>query len=320
MESSNEEIEQKMKVSIITPCHNRAKFMDATIASVLNQVGEFSIQYIIQNAGRSPAVRQILDRWENDVANSRFTAGCQGIDLHIHHEADGNMYEGLNRGFARADGEIYAWINSDDLYHQGAFQTVSEIFSENDDVHWLVGIANSFNRRGSRSGYDPMTKAYSSEFIRRGLYRIENANTGFGWIPQDCCFWRRDLWNRADGRLDDSLRFAADFKLWQSFAHHTDLVKVNSFLGGYRYHGDQFTAESANYISELPPLELPPAGFRALHKWLSRNPEDSGLFFNPERGKPWIDGFDLQFEWLAGREATFNFAADRWELNLMPIL
>ncbi len=231
-----------MKISIITPCHDRADYLDATIASVMNQAGDFSIQYIIQNAGESPEVRRILDRWQDEVATGRFSAGCRHIDLHIHHEPDGGMYEGINRGFTHADGEVTAWINSDDLYHPGAFQTVSEIFGEYAGVHWLAGIPNFFNSRGSRSGFDPFTKAYSREFIRRGLYRIENTDTGFGWIPQDCCFWRRDLWNKAGGRLDESLRYAADFKLWQEFARHADLVKVQSFLGGYRYHGDQFTA------------------------------------------------------------------------------
>jgi glycosyltransferase involved in cell wall biosynthesis len=309
-----------MKISIITPCHNRADYLDATIASVLHQAGDFSIQYIIQNAGDSPEVRRILDRWESDVADGRFSAACPSVDLHIHHETDGGMYEGINRGFSRADGEIFAWINSDDLYHPGAFQTVSEIFGENEDVHWLAGIPNSFNRRGGRSGFGPITKAYSSEFIRRGLYRTENSDTGFDWIPQDCCFWHRDLWNKVGARLDDSLQYAADFRLWQSFARHADLVKVNSFLGGYRFHGAQITADPEKYTSELPPFEGPPAGFRSLHKWLSKYPEDNGLFFNPERGVPWLEGFDLRFEWLAGRTATFNFATDRWELALMPIL
>ena len=320
MESGKEEDEQEMKISIITPCHNRADFLDATIASVLNQAGDFSIQYIIQNAGDSPEVRRVLDRWQKTAADGRLSINCRSVDLHIHHETDGGMYEGINRGFARADGEVFAWINSDDLYHPGAFQTVSEIFGENDDVHWLTGIPNSFNRRGSRSAFDPFTTAYSREFIRRGLYRIENADTGFGWIPQDCCFWSRDLWNRAGGRLDETLRYAADFRLWQEFAQHADLVKVQSFLGGYRYHGDQITADPKIYASELPPIESPPAAFRSLYKWLSRHPEDSALFFNPELGKPWLDGFDLRFEWLAGRVATFDFGTDRWELRLMPIL
>lgn len=309
-----------MKFSIVTPCHNRTDFLDEAIASVMHQSGDFSIQYIIQNAGTSSEVRAILDRWEQALSSGQHKPRCNGIEFQVHHEIDSGMYDGLNRGFARADGEVLAWINSDDLHHPGAYQTVSEVFADSTDVYWLTGIPNSLNRRGSRTGHDTFPRAYSREFIKRGLYRAENVGSGLNWIAQDGCFWRNELWHQAGGGLDASLRFSADFELWQRFAEHADLVKVNSFLGAYRFHGDQFTGDPANYLSEIPPHEAPPSGWVALHKWLISHPEDQGLFFSPEKGEPWIRGFGLEWDWLVGRIIVFNFETDRWEISLSPIL
>ncbi|MEZ5276210.1 MAG: glycosyltransferase [Opitutaceae bacterium] len=309
-----------MKISIVTPCHDRFEYLESTLSSVLNQAGDFEIQYIVQNAGSSPRVREILDRWADSIDSGSFQPSCRGIDFRVFHEPDSGMYEGLNRGFARTDGEAMAWINTDDLYHPGAFQTVTEVLHRHESVYWLTGIPNSFNRRGSRTGHDTFPRAYSREFIRRGLYRFENLDAGFNWIAQDCCFWRSVLWKNAGGGLDESMRYAADFRLWQVFAEHADLVKVNSFLGGYRFHGDQVTANPETYASELPPLQRPPPGWQSLHKWLTLHPDDSRLFFNPEQGKPWIEGFGLDWDWLVGRTASFNFGTDCWDLTLLPII
>lgn len=311
-----------MKFTIVTPCHNRATYLDATIESVVAQKGDFSLQYIIQNAGTDPEVRQCLDRWSSDLNSGRVKARCHELKFEVYHEKDTGMYDGLNRGFAKATGEILAWINSDDLYHPGAFQCVADVLRFHDSIYWLTGIPNSFNRYGCRTGFDSFPKAYSREFIRRGLYRVENTDCGLNWIAQDCCFWRSSLWQLTEGRLDSSLRWAADFKLWRTFAEHCDLVKVNSFLGGYRFHGDQVTGDPTRYLCELPLLteSALPLGWRSLHKWLSAHPDDARLFYNPEQGRPWLEGFGLEWEWLVGRVVRYDFGTERWDIQLSPIL
>ena len=52
-------------------------------------------------------------------------------------------------------------------------------------------------------------------------------------------FWRRGLWDRAGGRLDQSLTCAADLDLWLRFYRLAPLCHVETLLGGFRVHGDQ---------------------------------------------------------------------------------
>jgi glycosyltransferase involved in cell wall biosynthesis len=309
-----------MKISIVTPSFDRADYLKDTIESVLTQAGDFDLEYVIQNAGESAAVREILDRWESKLASGAFQPRCRALRFLVVHERDSGMYDGINRGFARCSGDIMAWVNSDDLYHPKAFQTVTEAFSQNPAAHWVVGIANSFNARGSRAGFDKFPPAYSREFVRRGLYRIENLSWGMNWIPQDCSFWRADLWRAAGGRLDERYKYAADFQLWHAFAEHTELVKLNSFLGGYRFHGNQITADPQRYLSELPPNPGMPAGWCRLYKVLGHLPSTRGLVFNASRGKPLLPLLQLEWEWLSGPTISWSFASARWETTLSPIV
>ena len=57
-------------------------------------------------------------------------------------------------------------------------------------------------------------------------------------IQQESVFWRRGLWERAGGRLDQSLTCAADFDLWLRFYRLAPLCHVQTLLGGFRVHGD----------------------------------------------------------------------------------
>lgn len=305
-----------MKISIVTPCFNRADYLNSTIESVLLQQGDFSLEYIIQDGGDSAEVESILDRWAARVASGEFDGRCRSIDFRVMRERDGGMYDGLNRGFARSEGEIMAWINSDDVYHPGAFQTVSEALSQNPSVYWIAGIANSFNGRGSRTGFDSFPPAYSREFVKRGLYRSENSRFGLTWIPQDNVFWRRPLWEAAGGRIDSQYRYAADFHLWRAFAEHAELVKLYSFLGGYRFHGDQITADPALYLSEIPPHENPPVGWQHLHRLLSAAPRAEKLIFNVRRGYPILPYRGVSFDMLTGHVLRWSFQSMRWDMSL----
>ena len=308
-----------MKISIVTPCFDRAKFLDETIRSVIFQKGDFDIQYIIQVSGNDAEVDRVLSKWELSFAEGIEGINCNNLEFLVVREDDRNMYDGLNRGFEKANGDLFAWINSDDLYHNGAFQTVVDIASNYSDVYWLSGIPNSFNSVSSRTGYDKEPPVYSREFIRRGYYRIENLNDGFNWIAQDSCFWRRDLWNAAGSRLDDTKGLAADFYLWMEFARHADLVKVNSFLGGYRFHGDQFTGDPDAYLKYLPDLRELPKNYRMLRNLTKRYSSLRRLLFNRRRGSPFLPLCRIEWDWLIGRRLEWSFEEDRWKIYHHPI-
>jgi len=309
-----------MKISIVTPCYNRHQYLDETVQSVVSQAGDFSIEYIVQNAGDDPTVLAILSKWEKDIQTGAFIPKCKNLSFTVVHEKDSGMYDGINRGFSRCTGEIMAWINTDDLYHPHAFSSVCAVFSDNPGIYWISGIANSFNAQSQRTGFDKSPPAYSRKFLQDGLYRIENLSHGFNWIPQDCVFWKSDLWRAAGSKVDTRYKYAADFYLWQQFAHHAELIKVETFLGGYRFHGDQVTADPQRYITELPPHQRPPRGWRRALKLFRHLPVATRLFFNPRQGKPFISWLGLNWHDLVGHSIRWDFSQNKWCMSLQPII
>jgi len=309
-----------MKISIVTPTFNRADYLAATIESIVSQKGDFELEYIVQDGGSGREVLEILERWQARIAAGDFRPGCRQLQFSYFSEPDTGMYDAINKGFARASGDVLAWLNSDDMYHPYALQTVARVFGKFANIDWITGIPNAFNESGSRVGFDTFPAAYSRKYLGMGYYDVRYVASGFNWIQQESTFWRRSLWERAGAKLDSGYRYAADFHLWKEFSRHTDLVKVYSFLGGFRGHGNQITADPALYNGELDSIPPPPAGLGFLRRLLHNFPWLRKLFFNRWKGVPLLPLLGLQFPDMTGRTVVWSFRDNDWVVRRRAIV
>ncbi len=221
--------------TIVTPSFNQGDFLEETIRSVLLQ-GYPRLEYIVLDGGSTDESPRILEKYAPWLAHWRSAP-------------DGGHYQALNEGFALSSGEILAWINSDDKYVPGALAAVGEIFARFAEIEWLTSARPvTWNAAGEEISC-PRLPGYSREAFWRGEYGAGHFNSL--WIQQESTFWRRSLWERAGGRIDDSLRLAGDFELWTKFFEHAELYAARRRLGGFRVHPGQKTAtQLAPYIEE----------------------------------------------------------------------
>ena len=96
------DINDPVRISIITPSFNQAGFIEQCIESVLNQQYE-NLEYIIIDGGSRDGSADIIRRYSDQLT-------------YWVSEPDGGQTEAVNKGFRKSTGEIVTWLNSDDYY------------------------------------------------------------------------------------------------------------------------------------------------------------------------------------------------------------
>ena len=203
------------RIALVTPAFNSLKYIEATIRSVLAQDYP-NLEYFIVDGGSTDGTVEIIRKYEDQISGWLS-------------EPDRGMYDALNKGFGRTAGEVMGWISSTDQLHTGALRVVGSVFRDLHDVEWITGRPTVFNEEG-------MTIEVAQRPKRWARYRfLAGANRS---IQQESTFWRRSLWERAGGRVDDSRRMASDFELWVRFFRHAPIYPVDALIGGFRVHHD----------------------------------------------------------------------------------
>ncbi|NVO00781.1 MAG: glycosyltransferase, partial [Geobacteraceae bacterium] len=132
------------KITIVTPSYNQGRFLEKTILSVLDQ-GYPNLEYIVIDGGSTDESVEIIKKYAD-----RLTYWVS--------EPDRGQSHAINKGFERATGEIFGWLNSDDWYHPGALQAVAEAFAANPDVGAVVGAGEMVDEEGKQLIYKSTTK------------------------------------------------------------------------------------------------------------------------------------------------------------------
>ena len=111
-----------MRFSIITPSFRNSNWLKLCIASVTDQGVDH--EHIVQDAGSDDGT---LDWLPQDPRVKAFV------------EKDSGMYDAVNRGLRRAQGEILAYLNCDEQYLPGALAAVGDYFTQHPEVDVVFG-------------------------------------------------------------------------------------------------------------------------------------------------------------------------------------
>jgi glycosyltransferase involved in cell wall biosynthesis len=144
--------------------------------------------------------------------------------------ADRGQADAINRGLSQAEGDIVAWLNADDLYAEGALETVAAAFSSRPETQWLIGRCDIIDENG-REIRRGVTR-YKDRALRRYRYR---ALLRENMISQPAVFWRREFGERI-GKLDESLHYTMDYDLWLRMGRVAEPLIVPDLLAHFRLH------------------------------------------------------------------------------------
>lgn len=144
-------INQQSTFSIVTPSYNQLDWLRLCTASVRDQVASKStilplaVEHIIQDAG-SPGIEEFArevgaDFYRDGALVFRSAHPIPNHSLTIYAERDEGMYDAVNRGFAKAKGDVIAYLNCDEQYLPEALGSVALRFETEKDLEMLFADA-----------------------------------------------------------------------------------------------------------------------------------------------------------------------------------
>ena len=219
-----------MKISIITTNYNTDKYLERTIKSVLNQKGNFELEYIITDGASTDNSLEIIKKYKDK--------------LKYISEKDKGQSDGINKGLKMATGDIVAFLNSDDVYTEGTLDKVVKYFKDNPDCMWLTGYHRVIDEDGKEirefitDGKNKKLKNYSLQKLL-----VDN------YIPQPSTFWRREVMNEI-GYIDENLHFCMDLDFWIRIYKKYDLHVLPEYLSEFRFTSSTKTGGTSSKTLE----------------------------------------------------------------------
>lgn len=221
-----------------------------------------ALEYFVIDGGSTDASLEIIQRYEHQLA------GWVS-------ERDRGQADAINKGFARATGDIVAWLNSDDVYQPGAIRAAVEAFRANPQVGLVYADVLSI---------DEHSRPFNLQTFRQ--YTLTDL-MAFRIISQPSVFLRRTVLEQA-GLLDLSYHYLLDHHLWLRVAQIAPLLYLPRTLAAARYH-----AQAKNLAHTR---EFGREAFRIV-AWMETDPRFAPLFAQHRRrilaGAHRLDAFYL---------------------------
>jgi glycosyltransferase involved in cell wall biosynthesis len=231
-----------LRVSIVTPSYNQAAFLEQTIQSVLMQ--EYpDLEYFVIDGGSQDGSVEIIHKYADRLA------GWVS-------EKDSGQADAINKGFARATGDVIAWVNSDDYYLPGAVAAAVRFLEEHAECGMVYGDVVSVDESGA-----PMNVMTFGEWGFEDLMQFEI-------LGQPGVFLRRRVLEEV-GYLDPSYHMMLDHHLWLRMAQAAPMGYVPERWAAARFH------PAAKNLAHGP--EFGPEGYR-LVQWMSEQPGLAGCY------------------------------------------
>ena len=246
------------RISIVTPSCNQSKYVGETIESVLSQEGDFEIEYSVMDGGSTDGSVDIIRRYADLVASGGWPVRCRGITMSWVSERDAGQTAAINAGLRHATGDIFSYINSDDLYFRGAFQRVVEAFAGDPEADFVYGDGDVIDGAGARQ-WEWLSRPYNHA-VMTSYHWLWNDFTNY--ILQQATFWRRRVRERI-GDFDPTFHFAWMPSTGSGRAAGLRLRHLPEKLGKFRDRGLEVVVEPHRVLEDYWNLPSPPGQWSA---------------------------------------------------------
>ena len=162
-----------MKISILTPNFNGARWLARSMDSVLSQElapGD-ELEYLFLDGGSTDGSLKIAEARRDRLAA-------------IISEKDNGPADALNKGFRRATGDLIGWLNADDMYRPGALAAAIAAARAHPKAAFFFGKCRIIDEEGHEiRGFPTFVKnacfPFSSHFLIQCINYVSQPSSWF---------------------------------------------------------------------------------------------------------------------------------------------
>ena len=210
------------KITVVTPSFNQGHYIEETFRSVISQDYP-NLEWFVVDGGSKDNTPDLIRKYE-----SHFAWWVS--------EKDRNHPHALNKGYAKATGDIFCFVNSDDTLDPGVLHYVAKQFAD-PKVDWVVGWARYFRDNGDDWPYSPKATERPVDWL------VSNP------VPQIASFWRTSVRDKV-GEFSEEYLWSFDYEYWlrMYFTGGYRPTVVQKCMGGFRLQPNSKTvSKPENY-------------------------------------------------------------------------
>lgn len=214
-----------VKVDIVVPCYNYARFLEACVGSILRQSVRDLRVLIIDDASSDDTL---------SIARKLAEADCR-ISIISHPQNQGHIRT-YNEGIAWASAEYFLLLSADDLLTPGSLARAIEVMDRDSEVVLTHGKAVVWQDSLPFPRID-VEKNYA--FARQDLIQ-DMCTTGVNFVSTPTAVVRTCA-QKAVGGYEESLPHSADMEMWLRLAAYGAVVRIDGVQAIYRSHASSMS-------------------------------------------------------------------------------
>jgi glycosyltransferase involved in cell wall biosynthesis len=184
-------LDNSLKISVVTPSFNQGLYLEETIRSILLQ-GYSNIEYLIIDGGSKDETLEIIKKYQPFIS-------------YWVSEPDSGQGQAINKGFAKSSGDIFYWLNSDDVLAPNTFTKIINKFHESPNIDVVYGDFYYIDENSELMSKFPTLDFSVNLLLERNI------------IGQPTAFFRKKSWTKF-GHVNESWKFILDYELWVRWA------------------------------------------------------------------------------------------------------
>ena len=209
------------KLSIVIPSYNKFRYIDETLESIFSQNYE-NLEVIVQDGGSSDGTVNVIKKYATKFPSF----------LKWESKKDKGQADAINKGLSKARGDIFTFINADDVYEKEAFFHIADAYKRNSNAYWFAGRGKVINQGGVEIA--KYITAYKNSLLSANYYQFLLI---VNYLIQPSVFLtKRGLF--VVGRFMSVDRIVMEYEAWLKLGKIDMPVVLNRNLSLFRMSGN----------------------------------------------------------------------------------